>query len=67
MLFNLIFYFFYLRVKLSNTHLVVTMLALYEDMPNCLKIAFDHYLGLSSVVCQHSSNIFPKIYNININ
>lgn len=35
--------------KISNAHAIVTILNLYEDIPPCLKMAFDHYLGLTSV------------------
>lgn len=28
----------------------ITVHSLYDEIPKCLKIAFDHYLGLTSVV-----------------
>lgn len=50
------FYFYFLlflllQEQVSMTHLIITLLTIYEDMPHCLKIATEHYLGLSSVVC----------------
>lgn len=58
--------FLSLFVLVSAECAIFTVLKAFHDMPHCLRIAFDYYMGFNTVVCllMILTIILPSLYSI---